>query len=206
MSVEAAQEFWRWFTKNQRRFRNVEVPEKEALLDEIQEHLHEYCPDLYFEIGGMPGETTELIITAEGKQALFALVEDLIARAPALEGWSFIAFKPPHGFDFVTRYGRATVDPETCWFLPLESPSEPNRVGLRVGCPNYDATLKSDFGNAVLVVLDTALGELRAAREIAGVEVVAAPQAPEDEGFIELVELARYLDWWMARRSGPKSS
>src|SRR4051812_9694410 len=90
--------FWRWFAKHQARFRSVEVPEKEGLLDEIQHHLHAYCPDLFFEIGGFPGGTTELIITAAGRRALFPQVRELVSAAPPIDGWSFIAFKPAQGF------------------------------------------------------------------------------------------------------------
>jgi hypothetical protein len=199
---EAADAFWRWFSENQRRFRNVEVPEKEALLDEIQDHLHAYCDGLFFEVGGMPGETTELIVTAEAKKAFFPAVSALISRAPRLEGWSFIAFKPPQGFGFVTRSGRAEIDPRACWFLPLASKQAPDVVGIRIGCPSFDPLARKDFDFAAWIAVLTILGELRLADEVAHVDVTTLPQAPESEGFIELSELARYLDWWKRERQG----
>lgn len=194
-------EFWRWFAANQARFRSVEGPSKEALLDELGEHLEAYCAGLFFEIGGTPGGTTELIITAEGRRSLFGAVRELIASAPVLDGWELIAFKPAQGSDFVTNYEGARVDPKACWFLPLESPSDPERLGLRVGCPTFDPSLRRDFGNAMLIVLDTVLGELRAADEIGYVEVVELCAAPAEEGFIELPELPQYLDWWKSKRA-----
>jgi hypothetical protein len=201
-SAGDADGFWRWFAKSQSRFRDVEVAGKDALLDELQDHLHAYCDELYFEIGGMPGGTTELIITAEGKRALFPLVKELIARAPTLEGWSFIAFRPAQGFDFVTRSGRAEIDPKACWFLPLESKSSPDLLGISVGCPTFAPSLRKDFEFAVWIVLHTILGEIRVAEEVAHVEITSLPAKPEDDGFIELSELPRYLDWKKAKRAG----
>jgi len=200
--VSQASAFWRWFAKHQSRFRTVEVPQKETLLDEIQDHLHTYSPDLFFEIGGFPGGVTELIITAEGRRELFPLVWGLVGVAPQLDGWSFIAFKPAQGFDFVTEYGLAKLDPQQCWFLPLESSKNPERIGLRIGCPNFLHPTLQDFEKAALVALDTGLGELRAAEDIGHVEVERLPAEPADNGWIELVELPRYLDRWRSKRAG----
>jgi hypothetical protein len=62
--------------------------------------------------------------------------------------------------------------------------------------------VRQDFENAVLAVLDTGLGELRAAEEIGHAEVGDLPAAPADHGWIELRELPQYLDWWKGKRAG----
>jgi hypothetical protein len=195
--------FWRWFAANEARFRAVAIAgtARDALLDEIQEQLHTVNPQLYFEIGSARGGPTQLVITAAGRRDLFAVVHDLVVAAPALEGWSFVALKPAAGFEFEAQYGAATVDPEACWFLPLESAAEPGRLGVLVGCPGFDPAVRQDFENAVLVALDTGLGEQRAAEQIGHVEVGPLPRAPAEEGLIELPELPAFLDWWRAHRA-----
>jgi hypothetical protein len=194
--------FWQWFAENEARFRAaLGRPDKGALLDEIEEHLHAFNSELFFEIGGVPGGPTELVITAAGRRALFPVVHDLVVAAPALEGWSFTALKPPQGFDFQTQFGAATVDPGTCWFLPLESAAEPTLLGLAVGCPGFVAAARQDFENAVLVAVDTGLGERRAAEEIGHVEVGPLSAAPAEEGLVELLELPAFLDWWQGQRA-----
>lgn len=199
-TASRATAFWTWLVENQARLRAHGDPEQGPILDEIEERLHEYDPGLYFELGGKPGGTVELVITAEGKRERFPAVKDLIACAPALEGWAFIAFKPAHGFDFETRYGDAKVDPKTCWFLPMRSARDPERVGLSIGCPTFNVAARQDYENAILVVLDTALGEVRAAEDIAFAVIGPLPEDPDAEGYIALVELPQYLKW---RKSDP---
>ena len=193
-------DFWNWFVTAQDRFRDVDVPEREQLLDELLEHLHGYCDGLYFEVGGMPGAVSELVITAEGNADYFGAVQDLVAAAPAIAGWRFIAFRPPMGFTFSTRYEDVTIDPAASWFLPLVHDADPTSLGLRLAVPDYDESEKEAFTNAAFIVIDTALGELIAARDVHHIEVCEIPDDPEGEGFIELPELTTYLDW-RGRRS-----
>lgn len=197
--AQSADRFWLWFTANAQQLRPIEASRKEAHLDEVLEHLHAYAPKLFFEIGGAPDGPTELVITAPGDRELFHAVEALIARAPSLDGWRFIAFKPAHGFDFVTEYGATRLDPAKCWFMPLTSTRQPGQLGLRVACPDFDPDHRDDFENAVHVVLHTALGEMSAAQDIDHVEVGALPDDPEDDGYIELIELPAYITWRCSR-------
>jgi hypothetical protein len=37
---------------DERRYRDIEVPEKEQLLDDLLERLQAFCKDLWFEVGG----------------------------------------------------------------------------------------------------------------------------------------------------------
>jgi len=54
---------------------------------------------------------------------------------------------------------------------------------------------KTDAHNAVLMILDTALGERSAARDIQYTEVSELPPHPESLGYIELPELPDYIAW-----------
>jgi hypothetical protein len=99
-----------------------------------------------------------LSLQPRGYQEDFPLVKAIIACAPNIRGWSFIALKPPMGFDFTTNYEGILFDPSSMWFLPLVSNSRPQELGLRVGVPNLIPAIKRQAGNAVLVILDTAFG------------------------------------------------
>lgn len=105
------------------------------------------------------------------------------------------------GFGFKTVYEGSTFDPQLIWFLPLESPSDPMALGLRVGVPDFDRVQEQTTMNAVLVILDTALGERSAAMDIQYVEVATLPANPEDQGYIELTDLADYIKWSKRRQS-----
>jgi hypothetical protein len=98
----------------------------------------------------------------------------------------------------------ARIDPRECWFLPLTSKSQPDLLGIRLACPTYDAANHEDLAG-VLVVLDTALGELEFARDIQRVEVGPLPATPAEDGYIELADLPRYLEWRRHRRGSGRS-
>lgn len=187
--------FWRWFQSAHQRLAALRGRRDEALLDELQDQLQRCSPDLWFEIGGPPDGPMELIISAEGDPDYFDDVRELIACAPPVPEWEFIAFKPAQGFGFRTEYDDVVVDPALSWFLPLESAAHPNAFGLRVAVPGFTDELAQNFRAAVYIVLETGLGELAAAEAVQYLEVAAPPDAPEAEGYIELNELVAYLAW-----------
>ena len=137
----------------------------------------------------------EFIVTASGRKEVFSLAEAIIAAAPSLPGWSFIALKPPMGFDFKTTYTGIAFDPKEMWFLPLVRESEPTAMGLRVGIPNYDSSIEEQSMFAVFTILDTALGERSAALDIAHLEVGVLPTDPQARGYVALTELPKYIQW-----------
>jgi hypothetical protein len=183
-------DFWVWFEVNEKRFRNVEVDDKEQLLEEILETLHAYCPHLWFETGCADDGVCELIISAEGDIEHFSAVRTLVAAAPPIPGWRFIAFKPAMGFEFNTSYAGITFSPESTWYLPLRSSNDPSALGLRVGYAHFDAARSQDFLTGTLIMLECALGELALAEGVQHIEVAALPSSPESSGYSPLHQLA----------------
>lgn len=191
--MEEQRTFWSWFERNEARFRDIEVPEKEQLLDELLDALHEYCPHLWFETGRAEDGHNELIISAEGDVRHFSAVRTLVATAPSIPGWRFIAFKPGSGFDFVTDYEDITFSPEAAWFMPLRSASDPTGLGVRVGYAHYDAAREQAFLTGTFIMLECAIGELALAEQVQYIEVTALPSSPESTGYLPLPELAGLL-------------
>jgi hypothetical protein len=172
------------------------------LWDEVLDQLKAVDEGLWFEVSEPGGGDRELVITAEGDPGLFPLVQALVEASPRLPGWIFVALKPPGGFDFTLRYDGVQLEPGRLWFLPLTYLEAPAALGLRVGVPGLDPDQQQSVENGLHVLLDTALGE-RAAAELAHLEVCELPEAPEAAGFVELPELAQYLDYH--RRKHPRS-
>ena len=189
--------FWSWFGSTHESFRSIDkAKDGEELLDLLLERLHDFDPELYFEVTQpLKDGSNELIISAEGVRAKFPRVEELVAAAPNIPDWRIIAFKPPLGFEFVHEYGELKIDPRRLWFLPLTAKSDPSILGLRIGLPDFDETAKEKIENSVWIILDTGLGEENCAQSIRHLEVVQLPDEPEGAGFIELPELSEYLGW-----------
>jgi hypothetical protein len=181
--------FWSWFERNERRFRDIEVEEKEQLLNELLEALHTYCPHLWFETGRADDGISELIISAEGNTDYFSAVRTLIAAAPSIPAWRFIAFKPAMGFDFDTRYAGITFSPKAAWYLPLRSSSDSSALGLRVGYAHFDPARSQDFLTGTFIMLECALGELALGEQVQHIEVAALPSSPESSGYSPIPEL-----------------
>ncbi|MEW6747815.1 MAG: hypothetical protein AB1486_34260 [Planctomycetota bacterium] len=186
-------EFWSWFAQHKSDLARLSS-DRSPVLDELLQRLQRIDRHLYFEIC-TNSDPHELIVTAEGRQELFPLVDAVVAAAPRVEGWVFIALKPPMGFAFETSYEGIMFDPRSMWFLPLESPSNPPALGLRVAIPDFDCDQEQIAKNAILVILDTALGERSAASDIQHVEITALPPEPENRGYIELPDLPAYIEW-----------
>lgn len=186
--------FWEWFKANASKIAESkhDDPVRLALLDELQRVNREF----YYEVS-VDEVPREFILTVEGKIDLFELVRALVALAPEIVGWRVVALKQPMGFNFTTRYGDVTIDVRRLKFKPLMNrASSPPRFGLRVGIPDFNVDDQLAARNAVLVALDTALGEEVAAREIERIEVMSLPENFEEEGFLPLPDLPLYLNWF----------
>ena len=185
-------EFWAWFAQHASALANSHS--ESAVRAELLAALQRVDPTLYFELGASAAGH-ELIVTAGGRRELFPLVEALIANAPSLVGWTFVALKPAMGVDFRTSYEGVVFDARSMWFLPLESQADRAALGVRIGVPDFERAPERITKNAICMILDTALGERAAAAELQHLEVAALPANPAEHGFIELAELADYVAW-----------
>jgi hypothetical protein len=198
---EAIQEFWCWFQAHRAEL-DVLTDTAAPFWDVALGQLKQLDKHLWFELSKLSGDDREFIVTAEGHADIFQLVDALVAHAPRIPGWQFIALKPPMGFDFTTTYEGVRFDPRAMWFLPLNSSSGEGDLGLRVGVPNLTPDIQRQASNAVAVILDTALGERAAALDIQHLEVFALPGSPASCGYIPLYELPGYI----ASRRRPRSA
>jgi hypothetical protein len=185
-------QFWGWF--------GTHLADVSALADGddpfwdiAQAELKRIDKRLWFELSRPDGSVREFIVTAHGDRDAFPLAEAVIARAPNITGWAFIALKPPMGFDFKTNYEGVEFDPCSMWFVPLKNDSRPELLSINIGVPNLTPAILRKAENAVLVILDTALGEREASHKIGYVEVTVLPESPGDHGFLPLKDLADYL-------------
>ncbi|HEY4196991.1 MAG TPA: hypothetical protein VGM63_15720 [Mucilaginibacter sp.] len=191
--------FWKWFEENNHAFlftNEVDDDVKEQLLTDFLSELHKYNDKLYFQIGGLPGNDQELIITAEGDAEQFESVEELIKNAPVIDNWIFIAFIQPSDDDNIINYEGIELTRSDLWFMPLDSKAKPSSIGIRICVPNYEILKTNDWlDNAVYKMLDTVLGEKSFALDIDYLEIGQLPESPEEKGMIELNDLPRFIAW-----------
>lgn len=197
--TNAAKQFWDWFEANNHAYlflNDIQGDEKERLLNNLLAELHKYCDKLFFEAGGHPDGTQELIISAEGNKEYFEKVEELISKAPQLDNWKFIPFIPARDADFQIDFEGVILKPGEMWFLPLEHPDDQSSIGIRVCMKNYELIKDKKFFMATIFkAIDTIVGEKVFATDIDFIEGSQLPDDPEEEGMIELAELPKYINW-----------
>jgi hypothetical protein len=203
--IQSPKQFWQWFEQNNKAYlflNEVDAEKKEQLLSNLMERLHEYCENLWFEIGGHPDEDQELIITAEGNAVYFGHVEALINAAPKIPNWTFIAFIPPREVDFEMKYEDVELKPSEMWFEPLEHPNNAAAIGIKVCTRNFELVKASEWLRpAVHKILDTILGEKTFALDIEHVAIDQLPDEPEEEGLIQLSQLAAFVRWKKSKQT-----
>ena len=191
--------FWNWFKNNNHAFlftNEVDEDIKEQLLSDFLDELHKYNDKLYFQIGGIPGEDQELIITAEGDAEQFASVEKLIDAAPVINNWRFIAFIQPSDDENTINYEGVEITRSDLWFIPLDSKVNHSSIGIRICVPNYEILKSKEwFGNSVYKLVDTVLGEKSFTLDIDYLDISELPDEPEENGMIELAELPAFIKW-----------
>lgn len=196
--MDTTSQFWNWFKDNNKAYvflNSVDGETKEKLLNDFLEQLHKYCDNIYFEIGGYPDEDQELIITAEGDKNYFDQVEELVNAAPKIDGWTFIAFKPPMPDNFESKWDDLELNTENMWFLPLLN-GKSRDLGIRVCFSNQDL-IKDNETLAPLLhkMLDTIVGEKSFAIDIQYVNTDLLPDDPEEEGLYPILDLPKYIEW-----------
>tara|TARA_R110002033_G_scaffold170860_1_gene214516 strand:+ start:2238 stop:2828 length:591 start_codon:yes stop_codon:yes gene_type:complete len=154
-------EFWDWFKNNSSQFFFLnqidDENEKQRILDEFDSKLNEYSEGLYFEIGGHPDDTQDLIITADGDINYFKDVKHLVENAPKISNWNIIAFKPPINEKFEINYEDIFIDSDNIWFK-LDK-NEDDSLNITLFFKNLEKRYESQYGSVSLIILQTILGE-----------------------------------------------
>lgn len=182
--------FWEWFEGNARRLAAVQQP-SEKLLDEVQRELQKAEPGLAFEIGFEgPKEPRVLVISADGARERFAAVQRLVATAPKMPGWRVVAFRQRKP-SLDVEYRGVRLAPRNVWFSS-------ERVGGVVSVVVFVREAGSHpspaVRGAVLLLLDTTLGEYDVETRVEGIDIRPLPNDPRAEGLRPLSELAGIVD------------
>lgn len=195
--IDKEKSFWKWFEKNNSKFlfiNEVEPNIREQHLNEFLNELHKVNNGLYFLIGGHPdNKKVELIITSEGIKELFPVVEQLVSKAPELDDWEIIAFKPAQGASFVTEFGGRKFDPKEIDFIPLDNQDDPRLVGVQVIYPDYTEEQRDIFVGATYQVIDTLIGERSTTLDIDYLDITVTPEDAAELKTLKLSELADFI-------------
>ena len=189
------QAFWRWFNENAETYRTFRIgsPEQPALIERLGKELERVHRGLQFELGG-DDETgvRELIIGADGRQAVFPAVQALVQAAPELPGWKVIAFRQRKDLNTSSlQINEVTYGHGQLWFSLR---TEGAKIGLDLYLEGIDDP-KSQLALMVsFLLLDCALGEYDVETRVGTINVEALPPEHEARGLKPFLTLPEEFD------------
>jgi hypothetical protein len=181
-------EFWRSFLDHKAELENLESAD-DPTYDTLLASLQKIDQGLFFAFCTEPG-ANEFIVSADGNEELFSLVEDIVRQAPEVDGWQIIALKPQLGFPETTRWEDVEIVIGDVLVLPVFNPA--GEMGLRLYAPGFSEADSTSIHNAILQALDSGLGERQFAQLVKGTWVHPIEEAPA--GAFPLPDLSDYLE------------
>ena len=103
MSTLSKKHFWEWFRRHHSEFKGLETKSGREFaywVNEVQAHLNAYFKFLSFCLDNLTEDTSVLTITVNGKAKYFKKVEEFVAKAPEIDGWTIYALERPRPIDF----------------------------------------------------------------------------------------------------------
>lgn len=188
--------FIQWFKQNAEALKQKDA---ESATNEILVEVQKVDERIAAEVGD-DGELRELVLSAQGDSELFEPLEELSKKLGPAEGWVIHPLKPPRGFEFKLDANGQLVDGRVLYFEPLESPSMPGILGLRVFAPE---PMVAPLTELAWWVIETGIGE----KSTALIEHLEVAAMPEDKGdLMPIRALANFVSWHTHRRqSGVRS-
>ena len=189
MSKLSKHHFWEWFRRHNQEFLALKnKPGKEAAywLNELNAHLRAYFKFFGYSIEWQPERTGTLTITVNGKAAHFKKVEDLVAKAPQIPGWTIVALEDPRPVDFLLEQQMQDtgIDPrELCFSFAGDDPHNTVLIVYHPLCTPENEHLIYQLANAAVYNL---LGERSFGTDIGGLQVANLSGA--DPGDVEELE------------------
>jgi len=171
-----------------------------AVYEQLLGQLQKIDRGLYMEFCSDPGEC-ELIVTADGNQALFTLARTVVAAAPAIDGWKIRALKPKLGCPETACWEGLTLRIDGIVFDPLDGNGSED-LGLRIFVPGIEAEDVENAHSAVLRALDHSLGEEYLAQSVQFTELRPLPADAATDDYIPLRDLEKFIEWRKRRCKG----
>jgi len=169
---------WAWFDG---RRDELERMSPSAAAEAIGAEIAKLDERLAVEVADVEGRR-RVIISANREAALFERVRELVASAPDLPAWDFVALRPGQGFEFEFQAGRR-IDARALSFVARKTDEG---VVIRLLVPNPE---HQGWADIAWQIIEAGIGE-QAAASLAGLEV--GKREPDDHAR-PLEALAGYL-------------
>lgn len=199
--------FWEWFQQNHLAFEflgNMEEEQREDLMIGLESYLDAYSGDNLVLRPSANLVTSEdrkfqLVISAVGDVRYFGKAKELAAVAPDIPNWKIIALQPPlpEGVEirFDTKSGH--LYPKDLWIHLMDSPGQPNFLGLRIALKQYDFCADEhalqELRQIVIQMVAYIIGEESWGVDVQYLELAPLPSDPMEEEMFQIDDLAGHI-------------
>lgn len=142
------------------------------------------------------GGRRQVVVTAGGDAEAFDAARRVVASAPSIPGWEFVALRPARGFDFEVQAGDLVFDAKELSFQVLSSAEAPTQLAIRLLVPNPWLEEWAEMG---LRIIETGIGEEAAAR----IGYIEIDRREPDSDKVFAIES---LPGWVQRHSGTSTN
>jgi hypothetical protein len=181
-------DFWDWFIRSEPAIQSIRTG-GEPIAFQLTEQLRAEHPSLQWELSVSEAGDREFIVSAGGVRDVIPAVEALMATAPEIPGWKFIAFRQRKDSGQIQMGGQA-FSMSDVWFL---AKAHREHVDLDLYVKGFDGKDEVPYHIAFLA-LDVTLGEYDVMTKIGNIDFHALPDDPASQGLTPVSELAAIVD------------
>jgi hypothetical protein len=163
------------------------------IIEALGSELSKVSEGLTFQIG-KESRWHEFVVSADGMPARFSTVIRLVGAAPALPGWRIVAFRQPKGTHFTIEFGGQKLSPAELWFAATPNAYLLDLTFYVKGLARRNREL---IMGALLIALDTSLGEFDVETKIGRIDLEPAPRNPSKVGLKTFHELPTFVREWV---------
>ncbi|EFV79032.1 hypothetical protein AADC60_08115 [Cytobacillus pseudoceanisediminis] len=183
-----AAEFWIWFEKNSQDYYQLKEEKLNSLFYKLDKQLSKINEDIAFEFSAdLIDGKREFIISADGILSAFTDVIDLVEKAPKLDGFKIIAFRPKSDVDDIStiEYEDISLGPDDVFFTYRKNG---DTLDIVLYLKGYDSDFE-EWENAAFILLDTIIGEYDVATKIGSIDMLPYKGSPKLKPILELPSL-----------------
>jgi hypothetical protein len=190
-------DFWNWFQDNEKTFFNVVKSHKDiekGFFDKLSPKLAELKEGYFYLTGMYDDNTVELVLTADGNTKNIVFIEELVEKAPKINGWKFTALKPAMDIENVAiDMAGYKFDSENLFFYSNDHADYPDEIDISVIHNERTEENKQQIGNGTYIFLDNYLGELDFLNNIDNLKIISKHEAEKE--LVPIAKLKDFLTW-----------
>jgi hypothetical protein len=187
--------FWTWFSENEKTYRNFQDnPDK--YLNELLSKAKKISDGLAIELEPPKDGIINMTISADGVADLFPVVQQIVDKAPTINGWKIFAFRQRMPADkvkgMVLKAQDHELNPDKMKFYPIVTD---DILDIIIYADDITEENYNQVAYGALMLVDNILGEYDCVTKVRSYDFhIMPPNADNLTDLFPLLELATYVD------------